>query len=202
MKIKQLLVLSVVSVLIGGGGFAVTGKVLANQSLLVAQTSPPNRPRPGWGWLGHKKFAEQLGLTAAQQRQLKQIHKSTRQQLEAIPTAEQKSQIEAIRAEAKTKMNAVLTDQQRQQLQQTALPLSGRLKGPGARISGLTDAQKAQLKQIHETTHQQIDAIFSSEQKSRREAIRQNTRSKMDAVLTDQQRQQLQQLRQQKQQDR
>jgi len=199
MKIKQLLLLSAASVLMGGG-VAVTGKALANQSFLVAQSSPTSGPRAGWGGPRHEKFAEQLGLTATQQTQLKQIHEATRQQMDTIPTAAQKAQMEAIRADTKTKMDAVLTEQQRQQLQQTPAASSGQPKGPGfARLSGLTDGQKAQLKQIHEATHQQIEAIFSSEQKSRMAAIRQDAKSRMDAVLTDQQRQQLQQLRQQKQ---
>jgi len=92
MKIKQLLLLSAASVLMGEGGFAVTDKALANQSFLVAQSSPPAGPRAGWGGPRHEKFAEQLGLTAAQQTQLKQIHEATRQQMEAIPTAQQKAQ--------------------------------------------------------------------------------------------------------------
>jgi len=94
----------------------------------------------------------------------------------------------------------VLTEQQRQQLQQTPAASSGQPKGPGfARLSGLTDGQKAQLKQIHEATHQQMDSILSSEQKAQIETIHQDAKSKMDAVLSEQQQKQLQQLRQQKQ---
>lgn len=61
------------------------------------------------------------------------------------------------------------------------------------RISGLTEAQRTQLQQIHAASHQQIDAIPTAEQKARMEAIRNDTRTKMEAVLTAEQRQQLQQ---------
>ncbi len=91
----------------------------------------------------------------------------------------------------------------------------------------LTDAQKAQLKQIRESTRSQIDAILTSEQKAQlaaakqqrqqgqkpqknwaalnltaeqktqMRAIRADAKQKMNAVLTAEQRQQLQQQRQQ-----
>lgn len=202
MKTKQLLLLSAASVLIGGGGFAAISQALANQPSLVASSQPAG-PREGWKGPRSAEFAERLGLTEAQQTQLRQIHEASHQQREAIPTAEQKAQMQTIRANAKTKMDAVLTEQQRQQLQQTTPPSGGQSRGPGfPRISGLTDEQRAQLRQIHESTHQQMDTVLTSEQRSRLEAIRQDTKSKMDAVLTDQQRQQLEQLRQQKQQNR
>lgn len=203
MAINRLLVLSAASVLIGGGGFAVVSQALASQPSLVAQSSQPTGPREGWKGPRSAEFAERLGLTEAQQTQLRQIHETSRQQMQAIPTAEQKAQMETIRTNAKTKAEGVLTEQQRQQLQQTTPSSSREFRGRGfARISGLTDEQKTQLRQIHESTHQQMDAILTSEQKSRRDTIRQDTKNKMDAVLTDQQRQQLQQLRQQKRQNR
>ncbi|WP_052672256.1 hypothetical protein [Aliterella atlantica] len=74
-------------------------------------------------------------------------------------------------------------------------PGEGR-RGRGAkfdRISGLTEAQRTQLQQIHAASHQQIEAIPTAEQKARMEAIRNDTRTKMEAVLTAEQRQQLQQ---------
>ncbi len=96
----------------------------------------------------------------------------------------------------------------------------------------LTDDQKAQLKQIHESTRSQIDAVLTSEQKAQLasakgqrqqgqkprkvwaslnltaeqkakiRAIREDAKQKSDAVLTSEQRQQLQQQRQQWQQNR
>lgn len=202
MKINRLLVLSAASVLIGGGGFALTSKALANPFNLVAQdSSQPTEQREGWG--GRPGFAGLTGLTDAQKTQLRQIRSASHQQIDAIPTSEQKAQMQAIHQNAKTKMDAVLTEQQRQQLQQNSSQPNGQRKGPGfAKISGLTDNQKAQLKQIHEATRQQMDAMLTSEQKAQMQAIRQDAKTKMDAVLSDQQRQQLQQLHQQWRQQR
>jgi len=81
----------------------------------------------------------------------------------------------------------------------------------------LTDAQKAQIKQIHSSTETQINAILtpeqqaqkqqarlqhtrpqlslSADQKAKIKAIRQNGQSQIKAVLTPEQQQQLQQLR-------
>ena len=117
MKVNRLLLLAAASVLIGGGSFAASGKVLANQ-FLVAQNSDQPTEQQGDENPRRADFAQRLGLTDAQQAQLKQIHSATRQQIDAIFTPEQKSQMEAIRQDAKSKMDAVLTDQQRQQLQQ------------------------------------------------------------------------------------
>lgn len=198
---NRLLVLSAATVLLGGGAFAATGNLPINQPQLIAQeSSPPTGAPEGRKGPRHEKFTQQLGLTEAQQTQLKQIHQETHQQIKAIPTAEQKAQMEAIRAEANTKMEAVLTDEQRQQLQETAPTGNGQRKGPGFRkLSNLSEAQRTQLRQIHQETHQQKDGILTAEQKAQIKAIREAQKSKMDAVLSDQQRQKLQELRQQKQ---
>ncbi len=196
--IKQLLVLSAASVLIGGG--LITTKAIADQSTLMAQTSPPTEQREEGSRRHGSKFERLTGLTAAQKTQLRQIHEASRQQIDAIPTAEQKAQMAAIRQDTKTKMDAVLTEQQRQQLQQSS---PGKGRGHGfPRISGLTDAQRTQMREIRSASRQQMDAILTAEQKAQIQAIRQNTKTKMDAVFTEQQRQQLQELRQQKRQDR
>lgn len=202
MKLKQLLVLSAASVLFGGCGF-VTSKVNADQSTLIAQNSTaPTEQRAGGEGRRGSKFENLPGITEAQKTQLRQIHEASHQQIDAIPTAEQKARMQAIRQNTRTQMDAVLTAEQRQKLQQSS-PSTGERRGRGfAKISGLTDAQRTQMKQIHEASHQQMDAILTSEQKARIEAIRQNTKTQMDAVLTAEQRQQLQQLRQQKLQGR
>lgn len=108
--------------------------------------------------------------------------------------------MEALRAEAKTKMEAVLTEEQQQQLQQAEPPADGQRKGRGfRRLSNLTEAQRTQLRQIHQETHQQKDDILSAEQQAQIKAIQEAQKSKMDAVLTEEQRQKLQELHQQKQ---
>lgn len=103
--------------------------------------------------------------------------------------------------------------------------------GPGGMGRGmkfeqlnLTDAQKAQIQQIKQSTRQQMDAIFTPAQKEQRrlareqrqkpnlnltedqkaklKAIRQSSKSQMEAVLTAEQKQKLQELRQQRRQSR
>lgn len=201
MKINRLLVVSAVSVLIGGGGF-ITSKALADQFSLIAQNPSPSteQRQPGEGRRGGGKFERLSGITEAQKTQLQQIHSASRQQIEAIPTAEQKARMQAIRNDARTKMEAVLTAEQRQQLAQSSP--SGGGKGRGPKISGLTDAQKTQMREIRSSTRQQMDAVLTTEQKARITAIRNDTKTKMEAVLTAEQRQQLEQLHQQKQQNR
>ncbi len=202
MKINRLLLVSAVSVLIGGGSF-VTSKALAEQFLISQNPSPSTEQRqPGEGRRGGGKFDRLSGITEAQKTQIRQIQTAGRQQIEAIPTAEQKAQMEAIRNDARSRMEAVLTAQQRQQLEQAPSP-GGERKGRGLpKISGLTDAQKTQMKEIRSSTRQQMDAVLTAEQKAQITAIRNDTKTKMEAVLTAQQRQELEQLRQQKQQNR
>lgn len=202
MKINRLLVVSAASMLIGGGSF-LTSKALADQFTSIAQNSAPptQQQEPGKG-RGGAKFERISGLTEAQKTQIQQIHAASHQQMEAIPTAEQKARMDAIRKDARAKMDAVLTAEQRQQLEQSSSS-GGEQKGRGShRISGLTDAQKTQMREIRSATRQQMDAVLTAEQKARIAAIRKDTKTKMEAVLTTEQRQQLEQLRQRKQQDR
>ena len=201
MKINRLLVVSAVSVLIGGGGF-ITSKALADQFLVAQNSAPSMEQRESGGKGGDRKFDRLSGITEAQKTQLQQIKSASRQQIEAIPTAAQKARMEAILNDAKTKMDAVLTAEQRQQLAQSS-PAGGERKGRGyPKISGLTDAQKTQMKAIRSASRQQMDTVLTAEQKAQMEAIRNDTKAKMDAVLTAAQRQELEQMRQQKQQNR
>lgn len=102
--------------------------------------------------------------------------------------------------------------------------MRGRRGGGWANIPGLTDAQKQQIQQIHQSTRQQMDAVLTSEQreqirtareqrqrpnlnlsddqKARMRTIREDAKRRMEAVLTPEQRQQLEQMRQQRQQRR
>ncbi|MBD2185032.1 Spy/CpxP family protein refolding chaperone [Planktothrix sp. FACHB-1355] len=138
---RGLLVLSAVTLLMGASGFMAPNKVAANQSDLVAQdSSQPNSKPEGARRRGGRGFAAISGLTDAQKDQLRQIHESTRQQMDAILTAEQREQMRTareqrqrpsinltedqktrmrtIREDAKKRMEAVLTPEQRQQLEQ------------------------------------------------------------------------------------
>lgn len=201
MKINRLLIVSAMSVLIGGGG--ITSKALADQFLVAQNSAPSMEQRESGGKRGGGgKFERLSGITKAQKTQLQQIKSASRQQIEAIPTAAQKARMEAIRNDTKAKMDAVLTAEQRQQLAQSS-PAGRERKGRGyPKIGGLTDAQKTQMKAIRSASRQQMDTVLTAAQKAQITAIRNDTKAKMDAVLTAEQRQELEQMRQQKQKNR
>jgi len=102
----------------------------------------------------------------------------------------------------------------------------GKMGGRGAKWQelNLTEQQKAQMREIRQSTRQKMDAVFTAEQrqqlqtarqqrqrpnlnltedqKTQMKAIRQEAKQQMDAVLTAEQRQKLQEMRQQKRQSR
>jgi protein CpxP len=143
MAMNRLLLLAAVPFVMGGFSFAVSGKALADQSVLVAQTAPqPTRQHKGWG----KKF-EQLGLSAEQKTKIQQIHQSTRQQMSDIFTAEQKQQMQTARQQ-KQRPNLNLTEDQKTKLK--ALRQSSK-----AQIEAvLTDAQKQKLQELKQQWQQ------------------------------------------------
>ncbi|MEN9234290.1 MAG: hypothetical protein Q6J74_09380, partial [Gloeomargarita sp. DG02_1_bins_92] len=87
-------------------------------------------------------------------------------------TPEQQQRIQQIRQNARAQMQQVLTPEQRQQLSQLQgqPPEQRRLS---LKNLNLTDAQKAQMRQIRANTRQQIEAILTSEQRQQLEARRQ-----------------------------
>ncbi len=89
---------------------------------------------------------DQLNLTADQKAQIKQIHQSERQQIDALLTQEQKQQMSTAR----------------QQHQKPTL--------------NLTDAQKTQMKAIRQAAQSQIKAILTAEQQQKLDTLRQQWR--------------------------
>lgn len=196
MKFNHLFLVAGALVLAGGGSFAAAQHVLADAPTLMAQTTTPKADGPRHGHL-----KQLVGLTDAQQAQLEQIHQATRDRIEAIFTPEQQAQMTTIRESARTQVEAILTEEQRQEFQ-AEVGESGR-PGPGrGKISNLTEAQRTQLRQIHDATHEQMDAVITAEQQAQIDTIRQQAKAQADAVLTAEQRQQLEQLRQERQQNR
>lgn len=106
----------------------------------------------------------------------------------------------------------------------TAVAASARAGGGENKLEqlNLSDAQKAQMKQIRESTRQQLDAIFtpeqkeqlrtarqqhqkpklnlSADQKAQMKAIHQKAESQMEAIMTPEQKQKFQEMRQQRRQ--
>ena len=104
---------------------------------------------------------------------------------------------------------------------QNAPQPNGQREGRGRKFEqlNLTDAQKAQIQQIKQSTRQQMDAILTpqqkeqlrvareqkqrpnlnltEDQKAKMKAIRESSKSQMDAVFTPEQKQKLEELRQQ-----
>jgi|SRR5579883_1865884 Spy/CpxP family protein refolding chaperone len=81
-----------------------------------------------------QRWGKQLNLTDAQKEQIKQIHESAKEQIDAILTQDQKDQLQ----------------QARQQHTRPSLNLS--------------DEQKAQIKKIRQDAQSQIEALLTPEQ--------------------------------------
>ncbi|HLO87935.1 MAG TPA: P pilus assembly/Cpx signaling pathway, periplasmic inhibitor/zinc-resistance associated protein [Nostocaceae cyanobacterium] len=103
---------------------------------------------------GKKGPWQELGLTDAQKQQIKQINQNTRAQIEAVFTPEQRAKLQAAK----------------------------QARGQGQRQRGkevwqslnLTDAQKAQIRQIKESSQKQITAVLTPEQQAKLQQLRQN----------------------------
>ena len=118
---------------------------------VVAQTTPTTPAGQ------HHKHGDKLNLTADQKAQLKQIHESTRSQIESVLTQTQRDQLAAAK-------------QQRQQEQ----PGQRGQKAHGIWASlNLTADQKAQIKTIRQNAKQQMDAVLTPEQRQQQQQQRQ-----------------------------
>jgi len=92
-------------------------------------------------------------------------------------TQDQKDRMKQIRTDTRTKIEAVLTDEQRQKLQDAKANRGQRQHGQrqnGQRPQGgpfaslnLSDDQKAQIKQIMESSKQDIQAVLTPEQQQK-----------------------------------
>ncbi len=146
--------------------------LVAGAALIAAplMTNIASADMPGGGGRSGKmeRISQKLNLTETQQTQLTQIRTDTKAKMQAVLTPEQQNQLSAARAE-------------RQQNRQANGENGGQRQGPrgGMKNLNLTDAQKAELKQI-----------------------RQEAKAAKDAVLTDTQKAQLAEMKQQRQQRR
>ena len=140
MNVKRLLLLP--------GALALALAYAAPMLPVVAQT--PTAPMGQ-----HHKRGVNLNLTADQKAQLKQIHESTRSQIDAVLTPEQKAQLAAAK-------------QQRQQGQSGQKP-----RGVWASLN-LTADQKAKIQAIRQDAKQKMDAVLTADQRQQLEQHRQN----------------------------
>lgn len=127
----------------------------------------PSSPQPGKEWQKKGQF-QKLNLTPEQKAKMKEIGRSTRAQIEAVLTPEQKTKLQAAMAERKAQHQA-----QRQQGQE------GRGKKGNIFASlNLTETQKNQIKQIRESSKQQMQAVLTPEQQAQMKQMRENMRSR------------------------
>jgi Spy/CpxP family protein refolding chaperone len=174
-----------------------------------SQTTPqgqgPHRgPRPDFGLAN-------LNLTDAQKAQIESIRKSERDQIMAVrndSTLTQDQQREKARSifeSSRQQIFNVLTPQQQETLKNERHERGGprgfrggpgRDRGPLADL-GLTDQQKAQLKSIHESAMQQIEAVrndsslTADQRQAKLKSIHDATEQQAAAVLTPEQKQKL-----------
>jgi protein CpxP len=114
--------------------------MLAASPVIPAFTNPAFADNSPAG--GREKIWDQLNLTDAQKAQMKQIHASERQQMDAILTDAQKAQMQTAR----------------QQHQKPQL--------------NLTQDQKTKMEAIHKNAESQIEAILTPQQKQQLATLR------------------------------
>ncbi|MBW4565138.1 MAG: P pilus assembly/Cpx signaling pathway, periplasmic inhibitor/zinc-resistance associated protein [Mojavia pulchra JT2-VF2] len=174
MNLKKIsLVAGAIALTLSATPFAVKAQTGFSSNRLVAQaqnTQTPNVKAP------KKGLWRQLGLTDAQQSQIEAIRRETRTQMEAVLTQEQKNQLqEQLQARQAQR-------DQRQAGQQPGQRPNGRQAGErpnrGFARLNLTEAQKAQMKQIMESSQQRIQAVLTPEQRTKLQELRENARSR------------------------
>jgi Spy/CpxP family protein refolding chaperone len=147
---------------------------------------------------------DDLNLTADQKAQLNSIRESERDQLRAVHndqslTQEQKkAKARSIREASHQQLQGILTPQQQQSLKSSR---QGRLEhghGPGGDDAlNLTADQKSQIKSIHQSASDQVNAIkndstLTPDQKEAKiKSIHQNAMQQVSALLTPEQREKM-----------
>jgi Spy/CpxP family protein refolding chaperone len=175
---------------------------------LNAQTAATQAPQDAG-----KVDRQALKLTAEQKAQLNSIRKSEREQLmtlrndQTLSREQQGTKVRAIRQASRQQILGILTPQQQQAFRGSRGERrergfrEGRGQGREGGPSTLTDTQRNQLKSIHQTTRDQVnairnDAILTQEQKlARLKSLRQGTEQQVSTILTPEQREQMRQER-------
>ncbi len=127
------------------------------------QNAPTNKPTQE---MWQKGSFQRLNLTPEQKVKMQEIGRSTRAQIETVLTPEQKAKLKAAMADAKA---------ERQQGQR-----QGRMKAKRDVFASLnlTEAQKDQMKQIKQSSRQQMQALLTPEQKAQMKKFQEEMRSR------------------------
>ncbi|AFY44150.1 Spy/CpxP family protein refolding chaperone [Nostoc sp. PCC 7107] len=163
MKLKSLsLIAGAIALTLTTTSLAAKAQGLSHSPLLVAQAQKEGQ------WQGKKGPWAELGLSDAQKTQIQQIQRNTRSQMENVLTPEQKAKLKAS-FEARSAERQANQGQPRQPGQR-----AGRRGGKGFAELNLTEAQKTQMRQIRESSKQQIEAVLTPEQRTKLQQLRQN----------------------------
>jgi periplasmic protein CpxP/Spy len=154
MKLKTLSLLAgAIALTLTVAPFAVQAQTTSSSPLLIAEGG------------GKKGAWESLGLTEKQKADIQVIHRNTRTKIEGILTQEQKDKLKAAFAA--------------RQAQRPAGQQGPRQRGQGPwKDLNLTEQQKAQMKQIRDSSKQQIEAILTPEQQAKLKQLHEQARSR------------------------
>ncbi|MBU7583590.1 MAG: P pilus assembly/Cpx signaling pathway, periplasmic inhibitor/zinc-resistance associated protein [Nostoc sp. TH1S01] len=163
MKLKSLsLIAGAIALTLTTTSLAMKAQALSHSPLLVAQAGEQG-PRQG-----KKGPWAELGLSEAQKSQIEQIQRNTRTQIENVFTPEQKAKIKAA------------IEARRAERQANPGQRLGRRGGKDFADLNLTEAQKAQIRQIRESSKQQIEAVLTPEQKTKLQQLHQNRQQRRE----------------------
>ncbi|MBE9029756.1 P pilus assembly/Cpx signaling pathway, periplasmic inhibitor/zinc-resistance associated protein [filamentous cyanobacterium LEGE 11480] len=154
--------------------------LVAGAALIAAplMTNFATANTPGGGRSGRmERLAKKLNLNETQKTQLKAIHEETKAKMQAVFTPEQKAQIEAKRAERKQRWQEYKENGGQRP--------EGRRRGRKGRRGmfkelNLSDAQKAELKQIRQEAKAAKDAVLTDAQKAQLQEMKQQRRARRE----------------------
>ncbi|WP_042341275.1 Spy/CpxP family protein refolding chaperone [Calothrix sp. PCC 7507] len=148
---------------------AIALTLTATPFLVKAQTGSPS-PQPGVETpkkpRGERGPWKNLNLTEAQKTRIQEINRNTRTQIEAVFTDEQKA-----------KLKAAFQARQAQRAQGQQRPQGQR---PGKEFAdlNLSEAQKTQIRQIRESSKQQMQSVLTAEQQQKLQEFKKNAASR------------------------
>jgi Spy/CpxP family protein refolding chaperone len=194
------------AVLIMSGSYAVSATTIA----AYPQTSPVAQNPKGEG----AQDRDAMKLTSDQKKQLQSIHQSTRDQLMALRNdqtlslEQRQEKARTIREATRQQVQGILTPQQQEMVKNRRQEGRGRGAGRGLRRGfgpgnrgqealNLTTDQRSQLKAIHQSTRDQVNAIrndstLTQEQKAEKvRSLHQSTRQQASGILTPEQQQKI-----------
>jgi periplasmic protein CpxP/Spy len=120
-----------------------------------------------------EKMSQKLNLTAAQKTQLEGIRSRTQAKIRAVLTTEQQTKFDADRAAHQKRHEAMKANGGKPP---TGAPHDEKHepKGPhGMRALNLTEAQKTQIKAIHDAAKTEMDGVLTTAQKNQLEQLKQ-----------------------------